>query len=63
MKDLTTEEQIALDDIIHEVMAQKASAICNEGVSGQVEFLKADGYTETEIMAWITANISLGEDD
>jgi len=50
---LSIEEQIALDDFIHDVMAEKASEISNQGIEYQIEFLKSEGYSEEEIITGI----------
>ena len=46
---LSIEEQIALDDLIHDVMTEKASEVNNQGIEYQIEFLKSEGYSEEEI--------------
>jgi hypothetical protein len=39
------ERQIALDDLVHDVMSAKASAINNDGEAAQFAFLKEEGWT------------------
>ena len=39
------ERSIALDDLVHDVMSGKASAINNSGEDAQFAFLKEEGWT------------------
>lgn len=44
-----TNREIALDDLVHDVMSRKASAINNDGEEAQIAFLKEEGLTEEAI--------------
>ncbi len=47
-----------LDDLVHEVKADEAAAINNEGPEAQVEFLLAAGVTPHEIVDRVAHDIS-----
>lgn len=49
----------ALDDLVHEVASGIASSINNEGLAGQLEYLKSHGWDEQSILNWLKE----GEDD
>ena len=40
------DREIALDDLVHDVMSRKASAINNDGEEAQIAFLKGEGWTD-----------------
>jgi len=46
---MSMDRQIALDDLVRDVMSTKASEINNEGEEGQIGFLKSEGWTDEEI--------------
>ena len=43
----------SLDDLVHEIASAKASDANNEGVHGQVQFLKENGWDEKSILSWL----------
>lgn len=42
-----------LDELVHEVASKIASNVNNEGVTGQVAFLKENGWDEQSILHWL----------
>jgi len=54
------DRQIALDDLIHEVFARKASEINNGGEKAQIAFLKSEGWTGEEIEKQIQESLKGG---
>ena len=48
-----------LDDLVHEVASCIASNVNNEGIAGQLEYLKEHGWDEQAILNWLKE----GEED
>lgn len=50
---LTEDEQIALDDLVHDVFSKQASIVNNGGPYFQINCLHLQGWTDSQIESWI----------